>query len=146
MSLEQAVNRLADNVELLAKVFMATAQQVQGADAPAVETAPAPKPAPEKSTAPAAKAAPAPKAPKAAKAAEAPAPAAAAPVEGAPDFDRVSEITRELGAVRGRDAVVNLLTEFGAAKAGNLKQEQYAEYVDRATKLINGDAEDDLAS
>jgi hypothetical protein len=76
------------------------------------------------------KAAPAPKA-------EAPAPKAEEPKaeavkETAIPYTDVAAAVVELAKVKGRDAAVKVLAEFGVSKATELKPEQYAEAIEKA--------------
>jgi hypothetical protein len=79
--------------------------------------------------------------------AKAPATLAVVPASGtAPAADTltypdVQKITLELSKVRGREAAVACLKQFGATKGPELKPEQYAAYVAKARAALNGSAQ-----
>lgn len=52
-------------------------------------------------------------------------------------YDQVKDAILALSKAKGRDAVVKLLTQFGAAKGPDLKPEQYAEFHKAAEVAAN---------
>lgn len=71
-------------------------------------------------------------------AAQQPAPeaAATAPVAASVSYEDVKHAIVKLSGSKGRDAVVALLTEFGAGKGPDLKPEQFAEFIAKASQLV----------
>lgn len=53
-------------------------------------------------------------------------------------LDEVKAAVLKLAATKGRDAAVGVLQSFGAAKAPELKPEQYAPALDALTKAMAG--------
>ena len=55
----------------------------------------------------------------------------------------VSSATVDLSGVKGKQAVVDILGEFGVATARDLKKEQYAAYIKRVNEEMVGSSEED---
>lgn len=51
-------------------------------------------------------------------------------------YDAVRKRILEIGAKKSRDAVLELLSEFGVSGGKDLKPEQYAEFVEAADKVL----------
>ena len=51
-------------------------------------------------------------------------------------YDEVRKRILDIGAKKSRDAVLELLSEFGVSGGKDLKPEQYAEFVDAADKVL----------
>lgn len=61
-------------------------------------------------------------------------------VIGDPDlFEKVKELTKDISKAKGREAAVELLGTFGAERATALKPDQWAEYVEAAEAVLEGD-------
>lgn len=61
-------------------------------------------------------------------------------VVGDPDlFEKVKELTKDISKAKGREAAVELLGTFGAERATALKPDQWAEYVEAAEAVLEGD-------
>lgn len=59
-----------------------------------------------------------------------------APAASAPTYEEVKHAIVKLSGSKGRDAVVSLLSEFGAGKGPDLKPEQFADFIAKATQLV----------
>ena len=60
-----------------------------------------------------------------------------APSSGEPiPYDEVRKRILDIGAKKNRDAVLELLSEFGVSGGKDLKPEQYAEFVEAADKVL----------
>lgn len=124
MSLEARIDALNGNLSILIGLLQAGQSIASSAAAPA--SAPAtPK------SAPAAAAAPTPP-PPVAEAATQPEPDAAITFEDV----KKAVITISSRKGLGRDAAVNLLKEFGAQRAPDVKPEQYQAFVAKANELL----------
>ena len=51
-------------------------------------------------------------------------------------YDEVRKRILEIGAKKSRDAVLELLSEFGVSGGKDLKPDQYAEFVEAADKVL----------
>lgn len=54
-------------------------------------------------------------------------------------YDQVKSLILTIASKQGRDKVTALLQRFGAAKGPELKQDQYAEFVVTAQKVLDGE-------
>ncbi len=71
--------------------------------------------------------------------AEAAAPAAAKPTAAeSATYDDVKKAILKLSSAKGRDQVVSVLGQFGAAKGPDLKPEQYAAFVAKVNDALRG--------
>lgn len=59
-------------------------------------------------------------------------------------YDDVKEMTLTLSEKKGRQVVVGLFSQFGVAKAPELKPEQYAAYMKNAKRLLDEPVEEAL--
>lgn len=122
---------LADNTAAIRELIATIkAQAYAEASQPATKAAPAkaePKPKPETKPTPA-------------PAVEDTPEAAATPAdpETLVSLDEVKAAVLKLAATKGRDAAVGVLQSFGAAKAPELKPEQYAPALDALNKAMAG--------
>lgn len=119
MSLEQSINELNTNIVALIAALGAAPVQAK----PAAAKVEKPKAEPVKEVA------------KTEPVAEQPAdePAAEAPTV---TEDDCKQITLQLASKKGRDAAVAVLSEFGVAKASELKADQLAEYYAAASAAL----------
>lgn len=63
--------------------------------------------------------------------------------ESAPvTYDDVKKVTNALSAAKGRDTTIAVLSRFGVKKATELDEAQWADYIEHAQKVVDGEADE----
>jgi hypothetical protein len=125
MSLEVAISELNTNILALIGVM-------SGATAPATPA----KQATKKAAPAAALVAAASPTPEAAPASQPVAAPKQEPATAAPTMEEVRALAIKLGQVKGREALVTMLTDFGVSKTPELPPHQYASFISKAAAAI----------